>query len=106
PPAGADGRLAYGGIELDERAHRVLRDGRPVPLSPTEFRLLRYLMHHSGKVLPKAELLKQVWGYDFAGETSLVETYVFYLRRKIDTVEPRLIHNVRGVGYVLRVAGT
>ena len=101
--AADDGRLVVADLELDEDAHQVRRAGRLVPLSPTEFKLLRYLMINAGRVLSKAQILDHVWEYDFAGESAIVESYVSYLRRKIDTVEPPLLHTVRGVGYVLRV---
>lgn len=89
-------------LTLDLSAHQVTRDGKTVDLSPTEFRLLRYLAANAGRVVSKSELLKQVWGYDFETDSSLAETYVFYLRRKLDKLGPRLIHTVRGVGYMLR----
>ena len=72
-------------------------------LSPTEFKLLRYLMTNAGRVLSKAQILDHVWNYDFRGDSSIVESYVSYLRRKVDAVEPRLIHTIRSVGYVLRL---
>jgi two-component system OmpR family response regulator len=75
-----------------------------VPLSPTEFKLLHYLMRNAGRVVSKAQILDQVWRYDFNGEAGVVESYISYLRRKVDVVEPHLIHTVRGVGYVLRLA--
>ena len=74
-----------------------------MPLSPTEFKLLRYLMHNAGRVLSKAQILDHVWNYDFRGDSGIVESYVSYLRRKIDTAEPRLLHTIRSVGYVLRL---
>jgi two-component system OmpR family response regulator len=74
----------------------------PVELSPTEFRLLAYLMRHQGRVLTRAQLLENVWGWDYAGESQIVETYVSYLRRKLDPLGPPLIHTQRGVGYSLR----
>ncbi|MGV1003843.1 MAG: response regulator transcription factor [Candidatus Nanopelagicales bacterium] len=95
-------RLTFADIELDEDAHEVFKAGEPVELSPTEFKLLRYLMINPGRVLSKAQILDHVWHYDFGGEATVVESYVSYLRRKIDTTEPRLLHTVRGVGYVLR----
>ena len=95
--------LALADLELDEDAHRVTRAGQVVNLSPTEFTLLRYLLLNSGRVLTRNQILEQVWGYDFDGDAAVVETYVSYLRRKVDTVDPRLIHTVRGVGYSLRV---
>jgi len=104
--AGADGAgavLRYADLELDEDAHEVRRAGRPVELSPTEFKLLRYLLTNAGRVVSKAQILDRVWSYDFGGEGRIVESYVYYLRRKIDNVEPPLIHTVRGVGYALRL---
>ncbi|MEU7001013.1 response regulator transcription factor [Nonomuraea sp. NPDC046570] len=95
-------RLTFADIELDEESHEVWRSGRPVPLSPTEFKLLRYFMANSGRVLSKPQILDHVWDYDFRGEVGIVESYVSVLRRKIDNREPRLIHTLRGVGYVLR----
>jgi two-component system OmpR family response regulator len=96
-------RLTYADLELDEETHEVRRNGRLVSLSPTEFKLLRYLMRNAGRVLSKAQILDHVWQYDFRGDDSIVESYISYLRRKVDTVEPRLIHTLRGVGYVLRL---
>ncbi|GAB3238432.1 response regulator transcription factor [Kineococcus gypseus] len=104
-PTGPDsGRLVLHDLELDEDSHEVRRAGRPVELSPTEFKLLRYLMLNPNRVLSKAQILDHVWDYDFAGEAGIVESYISYLRRKLDTedVVP-LIHTKRGVGYVLRV---
>ena len=92
----------FADIEMDEDAHEVVKAGQPVELSPTEFKLLRYLMENAGRVLSKAQILDNVWHYDFGGEATVVESYISYLRRKIDTTEPRLLHTVRGVGYVLR----
>ncbi|MEU6857362.1 response regulator transcription factor [Glycomyces sp. NPDC046736] len=100
-PRGAD-TVAVADLVLDLAAHQVARGGKTIDLSPTEFRLLRYLASNAGRVVSKSELLKQVWGYDFETESSLAETYVFYLRRKLDKLGPRLIHTVRGVGYMLR----
>ncbi|MEU5155901.1 response regulator transcription factor [Glycomyces sp. NPDC021274] len=94
--------VAVADLILDLSAHQVTRDGKTIDLSPTEFRLLRYLAANTGRVVSKSELLRQVWGYDFETESSLAETYVFYLRRKLDKLGPRLIHTVRGVGYMLR----
>jgi two-component system OmpR family response regulator len=98
----AGGTLVVADLELDPEGHRVLRAGRPVPLSPTELRLLHYLMLNAGRVLAKAQIVAHVWDYDFGGDHSIVESYVSYLRRKVDAVEPKLIHTVRGAGYVLR----
>ena len=95
-------RLAVGDLELDEDSHEVWRAGREVQLSPTEFNLLRYLMVNAGRVLSKAQILDHVWSYDFDGEANIVESYVSYLRRKLDAGADPLIHTVRGVGYMLR----
>ena len=95
--------LVFADIELDEDAHEVRKAGMPVELSPTEFKLLRYLMTNPGRVVSKAQILDHVWHYDFGGEATVVESYISYLRRKVDTSEPRLLHTVRGVGYVLRL---
>ena len=95
--------LTFADIELDEDSHEVFKAGEAVSLSPTEFKLLRYLMQNAGRVLSKAQILDHVWHYDFGGEANVVESYVSYLRRKIDTTEPRLLHTLRGVGYVLRL---
>jgi two-component system OmpR family response regulator len=97
-----DGLLAVGGLEMDPDSHQVTRDGRPVQLSPTEFTLLRLLMENAGQVLSRDQLLDRVWHYDFDGDDSIVASYISYLRRKIDTGGPKLIHTVRGTGYVLR----
>jgi len=83
----------------------VHRAGVPVELSPTEFRLLAYLMRHQGRVLTRAQLLENVWGWDYAGQSQIVETYVSYLRHKLDPLGPPLIHTQRGIGYSLRPAG-
>jgi two-component system OmpR family response regulator len=96
--------LRAGDIELDEGRWTVHRAGVPVELSPTEFRLLAYLMRHPGRVLTRAQLLENVWGWDYAGESQIVETYVSYLRRKLDPLGPPMIHTQRGVGYSLRLA--
>jgi two-component system OmpR family response regulator len=98
--------LTFADIELDEDTHEVWKDGVLVPLSPTEFKLLRYFMQNAGRVLSKAQILDHVWNYDFGGEANVVESYVSYLRRKVDTTEPRLLHTLRGVGYVLRMPRT
>jgi two-component system OmpR family response regulator len=94
--------LCAGDLELDEARWTVHRGGTPVELSPTEFRLLTYLMRHQGRVLTRAQLLENVWGWDYAGESQIVETYVSYLRRKLDPLGPPLIYTQRGVGYSLR----
>ena len=102
-PADQAPRLTFADIELDEESHEVVKAGELISLSPTEFKLLRYLMANAGRVLSKAQILDHVWNYDFGGEANVVESYVSYLRRKIDTTEPRLLHTIRGVGYTLRL---
>jgi two-component system OmpR family response regulator len=99
-PKGA--RISFGDIELDADTHEVWKAGRPVALSPTEFKLLRYFLENPGRVLSKAQILDHVWRYDFGGDGGVVESYVSYLRKKIDTTQPRLLHTLRGVGYVMR----
>jgi two-component system, OmpR family, response regulator len=96
--------LHFADLSLDEDSHEVRRAGRVIEVSPTEFKLLRYLMLNPNRVLSKAQILDHVWDYDFRGEAGIVESYISYLRRKIDTpdVQP-LIHTKRGVGYVLRL---
>jgi two-component system OmpR family response regulator len=95
-------RLSCADLELDDDAHRVTRAGAEVALSPTEYNLLRFLLANQGRVLSKAQILDHVWQYDFGGDGGVVETYVGYLRRKLDTAGPKLIHTIRGVGYTLR----
>ena len=96
-------RLTFADIELDEESHEVLKAGKLVSLSPTEFKLLRYLMANAGRVLSKAQILDHVWNYDFGGDGGIVETYIGYLRKKLDSGDGvRLIHTIRGVGYVVR----
>jgi two-component system, OmpR family, response regulator len=97
-------RLQVADLEMDEDAHRVIRGDATIALSPTEYKLLRYLLLNAGRVVSRAQILDHVWQYDFDGDASVVETYMSYLRRKVDTVEPKLIHTVRGVGYSLRVS--
>jgi two-component system, OmpR family, response regulator len=99
----SSGRLVFADLELDEDTHEVWRGGRAIELSPTEFNLLRYLMLNPRRVLSKAQILDHVWRYDFGGATGVVETYISYLRRKVDAELPHLIHTVRGVGYSLRL---
>ncbi|MGW1059554.1 response regulator transcription factor [Micromonospora rubida] len=99
----SQGPLRYADLELDDDAHEVRRAGKPVDLSPTEFRLLRYLLTNAGRVVSKAQILDRVWNYDFDGDGRIVESYVYYLRRKIDRSGLPLIHTVRGVGYTLRL---
>jgi two-component system OmpR family response regulator len=100
------GVLKYADLELDEDAHEVYRGGRLIELSPTEFKLLRYLLTNAGRVVSKAQILDRVWNYDFGGDGRIVESYVYYLRRKIDKTGAPLIHTVRGVGYALRMPRT
>jgi two-component system, OmpR family, response regulator len=96
--------LRAGDLVLDEARWTVHRGGRQVDLSPTEFRLLAYLMRNQGQVLTRTQLLDNVWGLNRSGQSQIVETYVSYLRRKLDALGPRLIHTRRGVGYLLRPA--
>ena len=104
-PDGEDaGRLVFADLELDEDSHEVRRAGRGIDLSPTEFKLLRYLMLNPNRVLSKVQILDHVWDYDFRGESGIVESYISYLRRKVDAeASVALIHTRRGVGYVLRL---
>jgi len=95
-------RLQYDDLEIDEDMMRVSRGGRSIQLSPTEFKLLRFLMINRERVLSKSQILDHVWQYDFGGSGGVVENYISYLRKKVDGVEPALIHTVRGFGYVLR----
>ena len=88
---------------MDEDAHEVRRGGDILELSPTEYRLLRYLLLNTGRVLSRGQILDHVWNYDFGGDSSVLETYISYLRRKVDRFDPPLIHTVRGIGYVARV---
>jgi two-component system OmpR family response regulator len=87
---------------MDEDTYEVWRAGEPVQLTRTEFRLLRFLLGNANRVLTKAQILDHVWDYDFGGDAHVLETYISYLRRKVDHVDPPLIQTVRGVGYVLR----
>jgi two-component system, OmpR family, response regulator len=100
-----DSVLRCADLEMDDDAHRVARGGQEVTLSPTEYNLLRYLLLNQGRVLSKAQILDHVWQYDFGGDGGVVETYIGYLRRKLDHGDVRLIHTVRGVGYSLRQSG-
>ena len=97
-------RLTFADLELDEDTREVFRSTSSIELTPTEFKLLRYLMMNPRRVLSKAQILDHVWEYDFGGEATVVETYISYLRKKIDRYEPPLIQTVRGVGYALRTA--
>jgi two-component system OmpR family response regulator len=95
-------RLVFEDLELDDDTHEVLRGGAAVDLTATEYRLLRYFMLNPRRVLTRAQLLDHVWDYDFGGDARVLETYVSYLRKKLDVHGPSLIHTVRGVGYALR----
>ncbi|HEX7167724.1 MAG TPA: response regulator transcription factor, partial [Acidimicrobiales bacterium] len=96
-------QLALADLEMDDDAHIVRRAGQVIELSPTEYKLLRFLLVNAGKVLSRNQILDHVWQYDFGGHATVVETYISYLRKKIDKLGPPLIQTVRGVGYSLRV---
>jgi two-component system response regulator MprA len=98
-------RLAFEDIAMDLRARTVTRDGDPLDLTRTEFALLEHLLRHPAKVLSRAQILKEVWGFDFEPASNTLDVYVMYLRRKLESHGgPRLIHTVRGLGYALRTA--
>jgi two-component system, OmpR family, response regulator len=96
-------RIAFGDLEMDDDAHEVRRGGTRIDLTVTEYKLLRYLITNARKVLSKSQILDHVWNYDFGGDGNVVETYISYLRKKVDALGPPLIHTVRGVGYSLRM---
>jgi two-component system OmpR family response regulator len=98
-----DEKIRFADLELDEATHEVRRAGKLLELSPTEFTLLRYLLINADRVVSKAQILDHVWDYDFGGDAGIVETYISYLRKKIDVFNPPLIHTVRGVGYRIRI---
>ena len=102
--SGDDGKLRVADLVIDEDAHEVTRAGVPIDLSPTEFKLLRYLMINQGRVVSKMQILDHVWEYDWDGEVAIVESYISYLRRKlaVEGASGELIHTKRGVGYILR----
>ncbi len=100
-PDGAE--LRFADLVMNTDTHEVWRDGRSIELTATEFRVLQYLLEHPRRVVPKTELLDRVWDYSFNGEANIVETYISYLRKKVDEPGPPLIHTVRGVGYTLRL---
>ncbi|MFF5497811.1 response regulator transcription factor [Streptomyces aquilus] len=102
-PGNDTGVLRFADLELDEHAHEVYRAGEYIQLSPTEFKLLTYFLENATRIVSKPQILNHVWGYEFAGDGRIVETYVKYLRRKIDRFAPPLLHTVRGVGYCLRL---
>ena len=98
-----ESKLRFADLELDEETREVFRGTTPIELTPTEFKLLRYLMLNPRRVLSKAQILDHVWEYDFGGDANVVETYISYLRKKIDSLGQPLIHTLRGAGYSLRV---
>ncbi|CAB4710634.1 unannotated protein [freshwater metagenome] len=98
-----DEKMRFADLELDEATHEVRRAGQLLELSPTEFALIRYLIINADRVVSKSQILDHVWQYDFRGDAGIVETYISYLRKKIDSFDPPLIHTVRGVGYRLRM---
>lgn len=98
-----DSRMAVGDLVLDEDSYEVTRGGEAIHLTVTEFELLRCLMRSSGRVLRKHQILEQVWSYDFGGRSNVVELYISYLRKKLDTGRPPMIHTLRGIGYVLKL---
>jgi two-component system, OmpR family, response regulator len=102
PDEAREGVLRVADLELDENSHEVTRAGQEIHLTATEFELLRYLMRNERMVLSKAQILDRVWKYDFQGQSNIVELYIGYLRKKVDAVEPKLIHTVRGAGYVIK----
>jgi len=103
--ASSEGSLSVADLTMDEDAREVRRGGELIDLTATEFELLRYLMRNPRRVLSKAQILDRVWNYDFGGQAHVVELYISYLRKKIDSGRDPLIHTVRGVGYVLKPAG-
>jgi two-component system, OmpR family, response regulator len=96
-------RLTFEDLEMDDDTHEVWRGRRAIDLTPTEYSLLRLLLSNPRRVLSKSQILDHVWQYDFGGDASIVETYISYLRKKVDVEDPHLIQTVRGVGYVLRL---
>jgi two-component system OmpR family response regulator len=93
----------FADLEMDDDTHQVWRAGRPVELTATEYNLLRFLLANAPRVLTKPQILDRVWNYDFGGDGNVVETYISYLRKKIDRLGPPLLHTIRGVGYCLRL---
>jgi two-component system OmpR family response regulator len=98
-----DEKIRFADLELNEATHEVHRAGQLLEMSPTEFQLLRYLLINADRVVSKSQILDHVWQYDFRGDAGIVETYISYLRKKVDTFDPPLIHTVRGVGYRVRL---
>lgn len=97
-----DPELRVGDLTLNEDSYEVKRGGVPIPVTSTEYELLRYLMRNPGRVLSKAQILDRVWAYDFSGKSTVVELYISYLRKKIDADHPAMLHTVRGAGYMLK----
>ncbi len=104
-PMGSTERAAlrFADLEMDEETHDVVRSGKLIKLSPTEYKLLHYLLVNAERVVSKAQILDHVWRYDFGGDARIVESYISMLRRKVDVVDPPLIHTLRGFGYSLRL---
>ncbi len=102
--ASGSAKLSLADLEMDDDAHVVRRGGQVVELSPTEYKLLRFLLLNAGRVLSRHQILDHVWQYDFGGHATVVETYISYLRKKVDSLGPPLIQTVRGVGYTARVS--
>jgi two-component system OmpR family response regulator len=103
PMPATSGTFRFVDLELDEERHEVRRANMPVDLSPTEFAVLRYLLRNAGRVVSKRQIVTHVWEYDFHGDPRIVESYISSLRKKIDHIQPPLIHTLRGVGYSLRL---
>jgi two-component system OmpR family response regulator len=101
--AAPSSRLTFADLELDDDSHCVRRSGVLLDLSPTEYKLLRFLLANAGRVMSRSQILDHVWEYDFGGRTSVVDTYVSYLRRKVDSFDPPLIQTIRGVGFCMRL---
>ena len=101
---GSHSQIVVGDLVLDEDSHEVTRGGEPIVLTSTEFELLRFLMHNPKRVLSKSQILDRVWSYDFGGRSNIVELYISYLRKKIDSGRAPMIHTLRGAGYVLKPA--
>ena len=101
----ATSRLTFADLELDEETHEVWRAGELIRLTATEFNMLRYLLLNQGLIISKAQILDRLWPHDFTGDDNVVETYISYLRRKLDRSRAQLIHTVRGAGYVVRLPG-
>ncbi|MDR0837132.1 MAG: response regulator transcription factor [Propionibacteriaceae bacterium] len=100
----SDSVLRVGDLTLDEESYDVARGGDPISLTATEFELLRFMMRNPRRVLSKAQILDRVWNYDFGGQANIVELYISYLRKKIDSGREPMIHTMRGAGYILRAA--